>query len=484
MNRAAPDNKIDVDENTARLIMEFIEYRDNGLLIEAAQTCEKLIKIMPNSAVVWFDYGRVMRLIGFTDMAVDCFRNSAALDPDMFMSIIFLGHIILEKCQWYDIWEKAGFRRPPWSIKDFCDNPEILQSADTMLLITELYNLGIDLGHAGYFREAAACYKIVTKHCPELVHAHYGLASMFLALGYYSQALPSLRNWNELSRKNFEKPYWYGETIADKTLYIYADHGLGDIVQFVRYLPIAAARCRKVLLYLPPSLWKIVGEIPGVEFIAEIKQPFDAMCSLFMLPHVVGIDEAALSGMVPYLRVDPALIAHWGRLLPKEGVRIGIAWQGNPSSLFDQGRSIPLACYAPLARIPGVTLVSLQLNFGLDQLETLPEGMKVTTLGPDFNTGPDNVVDTAAVMKNIDLIISTDTSVPHIAGALGCPVWVLLKSAPDWRWQVEREDCPWYPTMRLFRQKAAGEWEEVISRVVEALVEWRASRSDLSRISG
>ena len=198
---------------------------------------------------------------------------------------------------------------------------------------------------------------------------------------------------------------------------------------------------------------------------------------MFLLPHAVGIDEAALPAMVPYLHAEPALIAHWKQRLPETGFRIGIAWQGNPASLFDQGRSIPLACYAPLARLPNVTLISLQMTHGLDQLQSLPEGMSVSTLGPDFNAGPDNVVDTAAVMKSLDLIISTDTSVPHIAGALGCPVWVLLKAAPDWRWQMEREDCPWYPTMRLFRQKTAGDWDDVIARVVDAVREQMAVKS-------
>ena len=471
------DETIEIDSHTMydnefnKTVAEFINYRDNGQLMEAAITCEKLVKIAPNMASLWFDYGLVLKKLGFADKAAGCFRNSAANNPDMFLSLLFLGHILLNKCNWHQTWKKAGLQQPPWSTKDFCDSPGLFTSTSSSTFVAELYNLGLDLGYAGYIHESAACHQVVTKHCPDLIHAHYGLASMLLTLGRYREAVPVLREWTERSRKNINAPFWYGEDISEKTLYIYADHGLGDVVQFIRYVRTAATRCRRTILYLPPSLWRFVGKIPNVEIVSEIRQPFDTMCSMFMLPHAVGIDEAALPGMVPYLHAEPALIAHWKQRLPKEGLRIGIAWQGNPSSVLDQGRSMPLACYAPLARLPGVTLVSLQLNFGIDQLAALPEGMTVVTLGSDFNAGPDNVVDTAAVMKNLDLIISTDTSVPHIAGALGCPVWVLLKATPDWRWQQDRNDCPWYPTMRLFRQKSPGEWDEVITRVVEAVIE-------------
>ncbi|MEI7606591.1 MAG: tetratricopeptide repeat-containing glycosyltransferase family protein [Rhodospirillaceae bacterium] len=464
-----------------KLLLDFIMLRDESRLVEAAVIGDQLTKLVPNSPTLLLDYGRILRRLGMLDKAAASFRNSAALNPDMFISILFLGHTILDQCKWHEAWQKAGFQRKPWSTKGLCDDPDVLASADANTLVTELYNLGLDLGNAGYFKESAACHQAVVRCCPEIVHAYFGFASMLLALGQFRNALPVLREWNERSRRNLNAAYWYGEDITVKTLYIYADHGLGDAMQFIRFVPLAATRCRKVLFYLPRALWKIVGEIPNVEFITEINQPFDVMCSLFMLPHVVGIDEPSLGSMVPYLSVDPALVARWGQRLPKDGFRIGIAWQGNPSSLFDQGRSIPLACYAPLAQLPGVKLVSLQMHFGLDQLASLPEGMTIITLGSDFNNGPDNVVDTAAVMKGLDLIISSDTSVPHIAGALSCPVWVLLKSAPDWRWQLEREDCPWYPTMRLFRQKEAGEWGEVMTRVVNAVVERMAGAPHANR---
>ena len=472
MNESTDVNRhIAPPDDISKMIAEFIEHRDNKRYVEAAIVGDALVRAAPDIASAWFDYGRVLRNLKLLDKAIACFRNAAAIDQEMIVATLFLGHTILEHCNWHQTWKQAGFWREPWSTKDFCNDfsPEML--AHSQFIIAELYNLGLDLAAVGYYEESAICHQTVTKHCPDIIHAHYGLASMLLAMRRYPLATQTLREWNERSRKNFNIPFWYGDDIPDKTLYLFADHGLGDVMQFIRYVPIAAARCRKTILYIPRSLWRVFGNIPNVEIVSEINQPFDAMCSLFMLPHVIGIDETTIGDMVPYLHAEPALIDHWKQRLPPGDFRIGIAWQGNPKSELDQGRSIPLACYAPLARVPGVRLISLQLNFGLDQLDALPDGMSVTTLGPDFNAGSDNVVDTAAVMKSLDLIISSDTSVPHIAGALGCPVWTLLKAAPDWRWQRQREDCPWYPTMRLFRQTTAGRWDDVIARVVDAVIE-------------
>ena len=336
------------------------------------------------------------------------------------------------------------------------------------------------MSNSGYFDEAIICFKLITKICPGFNQAFYALSVSLLSLGRFDEAVYPIIEWKRRSEKNFDVPYWGGEDIFDKVMYVYSDHGLGDIIQFIRYISMASKICKKVIVYIPDSLRKIIGYVDGVEFVAEINQEFDVMCSLFVLPHVIGIDKYQYSFTKAYLSVDQEKIDFWSGRLPEAPFRIGIAWQGNPNSSFDQGRSIPLSYYAPLAKIPGVRLISLQLIHGLDQLKTLPGGMEVTTLGPDFNAGPDNFVDTAAVMKNMDLIISTDTSVAHLAGALGCPVWVLLKAVPDWRWMLEREDSPWYPTMRLFRQKTIGDWRGVMMRVVEALVDTLIEREKIS----
>ncbi len=202
----------------------------------------------------------------------------------------------------------------------------------------------------------------------------------------------------------------------------------------------------------------------------EATPEFDYHAPIMSVPFILGLDEKQIPGQipddVPYLRADAARIAAWKARLPQSAFRIGIAWQGSKA---DPERWVPLAEFAPLSRVPGVTLISLQKTDGLDQLAELPAGMTVETLGPDFDAGPDAFLDTAAVMMNLDLIVSIDTGIAHLAGALGRPVWIALKYHPDWRWLLDRKDSPWYPTARLFRQRQKGEWGPVMEEIAAEL---------------
>jgi hypothetical protein len=182
---------------------------------------------------------------------------------------------------------------------------------------------------------------------------------------------------------------------------------------------------------------------------------------------VRGTDFATIPARVPYLQPESELVAAWRDRLPAGAVRIGVHWQGNKEYGADHRRSFELALFAPLTTIPGVQLISLQKGAGLEQLECLPAGATVHTLGEDFDAGADAFVDTAAVMQELDLIVSSDSAVVHLAGALGRPVWILLAHLPDWRWLLDREDSPWYPTARLFRQPKPGDWQSVFRRVAD-----------------
>jgi hypothetical protein len=175
-----------------------------------------------------------------------------------------------------------------------------------------------------------------------------------------------------------------------------------------------------------------------------------------------------LPNQVPYLFAEPELVEKWQRHIGSEGFRIGICWQGNPAGQIDRGRSIPLAQFESISSIAGVRLISLQRTHGLEQLQQLPPGMHIETLGP-FDTGSAAFIDTAAIMQNLDLVVTSDTSVAHLAGALGRPVWLALKHIPDWRWMLDRSDSPWYPSMRLFRQKRRGDWGGVFAEIADAL---------------
>ena len=173
----------------------------------------------------------------------------------------------------------------------------------------------------------------------------------------------------------------------------------------------------------------------------------------------------------PYLAPEPEKIAAWRERIGGQGFRIGVVWQGNPRYGVDHRRSVPLRHFAPLAALPGVRLYSLQAVHGLDQLDALPEGMAVEQLGEKITANPDGVSEIAAAMAALDLVVSSDTAMAHLAGALGRPVWVALNDDPDWRWLFERADSPWYPTMRLFRQSVRGDWDGVFAEMADALKE-------------
>jgi hypothetical protein len=191
---------------------------------------------------------------------------------------------------------------------------------------------------------------------------------------------------------------------------------------------------------------------------------FDLWCPLLSLPRLLGTPPSP-----PYLKADAHRVAFWRDRIGSRGRRIGIAWQGNPTAAAERGRSVPLREFLPLASVPDVRLISLQKHHGLDQLATAPDGLHVETLGNGFDAGPDAFIDAAAAMQCLDLVITSDTSIAHLAGALGRPVWVALQHVPDWRWLLEGEQCQWYPTMRLFRQPQRGDWGSVFAKMAQEL---------------
>ena len=359
-----------------------------------------------------------------------------------------------------------------------------------------LNNLGNSLHDLGRLDEAVTAYGRAVASRPGFTNAHWNRALSRLLSGDLS------RGWDDyawrLRQEGFQapggpfpQPLWQGEEPARGTLLVHAEQGFGDTIQFIRYVPAAVARGWRVVVEAPRPLLRLLGSLPVPEGrVALVAKgdplpPFDAHCPLLSLPHAFRTELATIPAPIPYLGAEPDRVAAWERRLPPRmadtdaqgGLRVGIVWQGNPQAAVDRGRSMPLAEFAPLARIPGLRLISLQKNHGLEQLDRLPDGMTVTVLGPDFDDGPDAFLDTAAVMMGLDLIVTSDTSVVHLAGALGRPVWLALKAVPDWRWLMTREDCPWYPTMRLFRQTRPGDWRPVFARMAGDLFQIMMARA-------
>lgn len=250
------------------------------------------------------------------------------------------------------------------------------------------------------------------------------------------------------------------------------EQGLGDALQFCRFARALHARGAKVRLEVHPPLRAIISEaFPELSVFAAPEQVgfFDVYAPLMSVPHRLGLERGDIEGTA-YLAARPERVEAWRVHLP-EGFNVGVVWQGNPQGAVDRGRSIPLAEFAPLARVKGINLISLQKNFGLDQLEALPDGMIVHRLPAAFDSGNDAFLDTAGLMQSLDLVVTSDTSVAHVAGALGRPVWVMLKHAPDWRWGHLEETSPWYDSMRLFRQALAGDWSKPFAYAAESLAQ-------------
>jgi hypothetical protein len=208
---------------------------------------------------------------------------------------------------------------------------------------------------------------------------------------------------------------------------------------------------------------------------------FDFRCELMSLPFLLKTDINTVPPVVAHLMPDASLVAKWRARLSRDSFNVGICWQGNPTRNIDRGRSIPLSQFRPLTQIPGARFFSLQKDHGVEQLREMPESMRVESFGPQFDAGSDAFLDTAAVMASLDLIVTSDTAVAHLAAALGRTTWVALKYVPEWRWLLNRADSPWYPTVRLFRQSTPGQWTPVFAEIENALREMLAGTSTVRR---
>lgn len=240
-----------------------------------------------------------------------------------------------------------------------------------------------------------------------------------------------------------------------------------------------AARGASVTFFCAPKLVRLfAGFGSRIRIVAELPkgQRYDYRCRVLSLPQLMGTDGDSIPQNVPYVHAETERVTKWRARLGSHGFRIGICWRGAPDGHYDGGRSPPLAALLPVARLPGVRLISLQKGHGLEQLQGLPTGMQVETLGDDFDNGDDAFLDTAAVMESLDLVIGIDSAITHLAGAMAMPVWVALQRVPDWRWQLERADSPWYPSARLFRQPARGDWNAVYASMAAELTRWLARR--------
>lgn len=461
----------------------------------ALRAYDEALRLRPEADGAWVDKGNLCASLGKQREAIDCYQQALQINPRSIAALNNLGN------------EARNQRRYAESLEYYDRALEI----DPLHPLT-LNNRGITLAKLERFDEACAHYRRALELKPGHANALYNLADasaelgdLAAALDLYQQAVsadPShaeahfriaqhhlrsgdfhtgweLYEWRwktreaRLTLRNYPLPPWDGGNPDGKSLLIYAEQGAGDAFQFVRYLAPLQALGARVTLECPPRLAALLSTAPGVDCCvprgAELDaNAFDACAPLLSLPRLLGAAAEPIPCETPYLAADPARQQQWrDRLSAEQGFRVGIAWQGSVTNLRDATRSIPLRHFAPLAAAPGVRLFALQKGEGTDQLADIP--FPLSPLSEELDTGPDGFVDTAAVMTQLDLVVTSDTSIAHLAGGLGVPVWVALSFVPEWRWQMDREDSPWYPTMRLFRQRCRGDWEGLFAEIGAAL---------------
>ncbi len=330
------------------------------------------------------------------------------------------------------------------------------------------------LRQQGRLDEAVLACRCAIRLRPDAPVAHVMLSSLLLTQGNFHEGWQELEWRLLLNKRNIPETLWRGEDLSGRTLLVWAEQGFGDAIHFSRYLNLVKARGGRILVEIGKPLLKLFQDSFGIDQVFPREQerpPFDFHIPFVNLPRVMGTDLDTIPGATPYLRADPSLIERWKqRLETFAGPKVGIVWAGNPEHHRDFARSIPFDVFRHALPNSGIDLFSLQVGPRAPDAHSV-SALKIDGISELFT----DYADTAAAILNLDLCVTVDTSVAHLAGALARPVWVLIPFSPDCRWLLRREDTPWYPSMRLFRQERPGDWAPVLDRVRNELAKFAAA---------
>ncbi len=500
-----------------------------GQMGEAQRLLSAAVRINPRMPQAWMNYGEVLHALKRNAEAMDCFDKARALAPDDPAILNRRANALLSNGQ--PDKALAEFQqvlsRAPQHVEARINcgiaqaalgaMPAALAEFDQALALapghpvaqysraTALYELGryaealaahdavlaAAPGHAGAwlhrgralaalnrYNEAIASYDKAWALKKDNADPEFMAALALLTIGDYRRGFEKYEaRWRRTgmpAQKNRGRPLWLGQSpLARKTILLHAEQGLGDAIQFARYVPLVAQAGAKVVLEVQVALKTLMGSLQGAEAViapGEVPLPFDLHCPLGTLPLAFKTELATVPAQIPYLAADAAHLAKWSaRLAALPRPWIALAWSGNPSHLNDRNRSIAFAKLAPLFDLLA-RFICIQPELRDADAAMLAAESRVTHVGSELET----FSDTAAVVALADLVITVDTAIAHLAGAMGCPLWVLLPFAPDWRWTLDGDTTPWYPAARLFRQTSLGDWDDVISRVGAELARYAA----------
>lgn len=419
---------------------------------------DKALSLNPGSAAAHHNRATALETLQRFDEALAGYDSAIALKPDFAESQGNRGNV-LRALQRYD--EALSAYAEAIAL-----NPSIAE------IYSNQANLFIDLGR---YREALACFDRAIALKPDFAEANYNKGLLELLLGNYREGW-QLHEWRWKTAKqkdfarNFQQPLWLNDApLGGRTLLLHAEQGLGDTLQFVRYVPMVEALGARVILEAPAALAPLLRTLKGDFTLIEQGDAlpgFDLHCPLMSLPLAFGTTVDSIPANIPYLAADPQKRAMWReRLGPKDRPRIGLVWSGAASHSNDRHRSMGLVTLTPLLLLD-YEFHSLQKELRTEDRAAAAEFTQVVR---DHGAALHDFADTAALVAELDLIITVDTSVAHLAGAMGKPVWILLSYVADFRWLTERSDSPWYPTARLFRQDGIGSWSNVLEDVISEL---------------
>jgi tetratricopeptide (TPR) repeat protein len=457
---------------------------------EALANFDRALALAPGVADTWCNRGNALQDVGQLEEALKSYDRALSLHPHFPLALNNRANT-LQKMRQYDAaldsYEQALALDPQYveahsnradALQRLCRYEEALVGYDKALAIAPNFacawnNRGGALQHLGRLDEAGDCFVRARHLAPDMAEVRLNHGQLFLLQQDFARGWPLFEARKEMAdlgdARSFEQPLWTGtEDLNGKTLFVYIRLGLGDVIQFYRYTTLAQARGARVILSAnDPLLPLLQSASPAVRTIGleQVPEHFDYHIPLMSLPLALGTDIPAMGR---YLAAEPTRVAHWRERIGTQGYRIAIAWQGDTRRMGAEGKSFAVTDLARIACLPGVRLINLQKNAGAEQLESLPPGMTVERY--DFDEGPHAFLDSAAIMESCDLVISCDTALAHLAGALGVPNWLALKYVPDWRWFMNRSDTPWYSNTRLFRQTAMGDWASVFRTMEAALV--------------
>jgi tetratricopeptide (TPR) repeat protein len=480
-------------------------YHAKGMFDEAIKQCRRSIDMEPNNPDAYNNLGNSLQEKGEWTKAKACFQKSLEQRPDHIDAMNNLANCLHEMGNSEEavIWYRKAIKLRPVFAKAYGnlgnalralgkieESIEICRKAVEMQPTLEEahVNLGTALHMAGRFEEGVDACRRAIELRNEFPDAHKDLSLMLLGLGdfetgwrEYEWRLKLPRYYN--APANFSRPMWDGSDPAGRTILIHAEQGLGDSIHFSRYLPLLARKGAKIIFECQAELTRLMRQTPMLKEMQIVARPlpgktrdlqYDVHAPLLSLPLLLAEPKpSAALAQPPYMFPDETLLSQWReRMGKRQGLRVGLAWAGSKTNKSDRHRSMSLTMLAPLAR-EGIEFFNLQLGPPGEQAANPPPGMNLINHAAAIT----DFADTAALLTELDLVVSVDTAVVHLAGAMGKPVWVLVHFAPDFRWLLKGDTTPWYPSMRLFRQTRSGNWSEVIDRIATALEMWKKENS-------